>query len=72
MILVDQNLLVYFHHRHTWDIGIKNFYQKFELKKFFTVRLKYEDTHSDQKLSENELYPLIAWERPRNANALRE
>ena len=33
------------------------------------MRLKYEDTHSDQKFSESELYPLIAWKRPRFALA---
>ena len=36
-----------------------------------TVRLKYDDTHSDQKFSESELYPLIAWKRLRNASSLR-
>ena len=32
-----------------------------------TVHLKYDDIHSDQKFSESELYPLIAWKRPLNA-----
>ena len=33
-----------------------------------TVRLKYDDTHSDQKFSESELSPLITWKRPLNAH----
>ena len=32
-----------------------------------TVRLKYDDTHSDQKFSENGVWPLIVWKRPRDA-----
>ena len=35
------------------------------------ARLKYDDTHSDQKFSESELYPLITWKHPRNASSLR-
>ena len=34
---------------------------------FYTVRLKYDVTHSDQKFYKDESYPLIAWKRPRNA-----
>ena len=32
------------------------------------MRLKYNDTHFDQKFPERELYPLIAWKRKRNAH----
>ena len=46
--------------------------------KIITVRLKYDDTHSDQKFSESKLYPLSAWAfqrtekaYPRNEEALR-
>ena len=41
------------------------------LKILSKVCLKYDDTHSDQKFSESELYPLSAWKRLRNARALR-
>ena len=37
----------------------------------FIVRLKYDDTDSDQKFSESELNTLIAWNCPRNASFVR-
>ena len=32
------------------------------------MRLKYDDTHSDQKFSENGVWPLIVWKRPRDVH----
>ena len=41
------------------------------MKLIIKVRLKYDDNHSDQKFSESEVYPLIAWKHPLNASSLR-